>query len=256
MSTPVTLQPGTLPYDCYPSDPQTLYEDIINGTIAELDQNFPGIYVGADEPPPEYQDRVWFRTTDLQWYYYSNGHWVRPHNTPAGGQERRIWVGAESDVWSYDGGSGDNPSVVVPILASGAMWEVDHNLDARFPIGAGTLPSTTVVGVTGTGGEETHVLSETEGGLGDHIHPIGKSSNDVAQDDGYFPLGALKTVPAYSGFGIHGDSAAIALPQTTADMFTLKAGDGAGVTSSGHNNMPPYYGVFFIKRTNRTLYLA
>lgn len=242
MSTPVTLTPGTLALDCYPSDPQTYYEQMIEVTLASLDQDFPGVVVGADEPPAEYQDRVWFRTTDLQWYFYVNGSWVRPHPTPASGNERRIWVGLETDLQTYDGGS---PGAVGP--TTGPMWEVDHNFDARFPIGPGTLPSTTAVVVTGTGGEETHALTAAEAQTAHKHWCIGADSvsavavtanNRVAEgraDDNY----VLDGTPVEATIGLTSDP-------TSAP----------GATGSAHNNMPPYYGAFFIKRTARTLILA
>lgn len=240
MSTPITLLPGTLPWDCWPADVQTAYETMVNLIVGSLDQEFPGIVVGADEPAAEYQDRVWFRTTDLQWYSYVNGNWVRPYGTPASGSERRLWVGLETDLQTYDGGS---PGVVGP--ATGPFWEVDHNFDARFLLGPGILPSTTAIAVNATGGEETHVLTKAELAIHNHLlvnsqkasgslNLSGSNFLCEARYDSQYTLLAADTAPTTPNVALSGDAG----------------------SDTAHNNMPPYYGVFVIKRTARTLILA
>lgn len=239
MSTPVDIQPGTLPYDCYPPLPQTLNEDIINAAVATLDQDFPGIVVGADEPAPEYQDRVWFRTTDLQWYYFVNGNWVRTYPVPPSGDERRLWVGIEADLQTYDGGS---PGVVGS--ATGPFWEVDHNFDARFPLGPGNLPSGTTVNVDDTGGEEKHALLEAE--LAAHYHPL-TYNNDSDSGTG----GCEQNYNTLMGGEVDGSLFITQGISCSATVAAATVGSG-----TAHNNMPPYRGVFIIKRTARVYILA
>ncbi len=61
--------------------------------------------------------------------------------------------------------------------------------------------------------------------------------------------------PSYTAFGNTGGGA-IGLPVTTANLITLKADDGNGVPLAGHNNMQPYVGVYFLKRTARIWIVA
>lgn len=75
MSTPVNIEIGVYPSDCWPDTPN-LFLTVLAGLLsASLDQNFPGIYVGPTTPPPEFQDRIWFNTTNGQWYQFISGSW-------------------------------------------------------------------------------------------------------------------------------------------------------------------------------------
>jgi microcystin-dependent protein len=142
---------------------------------------------------------------------------------------------AESDVWSYDGGDGDNPTTDPPTDKSGAMWEVDHDFDFHFPLGAGTsaAPYNTLINVGDVGGEEKHGLTSDENGIHSHF---------LRADQGQVFTGKLsvtgKDIPAGN--------------YISNEFSTATQISGLGV---GHNNMPPYIGVYFIKRTMRKYYL-
>jgi hypothetical protein len=170
-------------------------------------------------------------------YDFTLAMWVAPHPSPASGAETRMYKGAEADVWAYDGGDGVNPTSVLPTATSGAMWEVDHAFDFKVPIGPGTNSTTyggnpaTTVGVGGIGGEEQHVLTAAE--MPSHTHTVTPN---------------MFVWPLAGGVGID-------IPGNNSAGFQ---GVAYGTTSAGsdasHNTMPPYCGVYFIKRTARVFY--
>lgn len=223
-NTPVTLVPGTLPYDCYPALPQTLNIDIVTRIVASISEAFPGIVVGNTEPDPQYRDRVWFNTISTRWYYYINGMWQRVYDVAASSSERRLWVGLETDLDTYDGGSSGAVG-----SSTGPLWEVDHNFDGRFPIAPGLVPTYTpplTVAVGDTGGEGQHSLTADENGP--HTH-VTKLPRDGAAPDML-------------------ESTAIATHDQTVTLPWTSESSGLG---TAHNNLPPYRGVFLIKRTAR-----
>jgi len=111
-------------------------------------------------------------------------------------------------------------------------------MSGRFPLGVGTLDSGTAVAVTDTGGEDQHTLTQAE--LPDHEHTL--------------------TVNEFNNFDSSNDSAAQFLlgdqAVETANASTPNVTVDGGGSGEAHNNMPPYYGVYFIKRTARQYYVG
>jgi microcystin-dependent protein len=136
-----------------------------------------------------------------------------------------LWEGTLAEVDDFDGGSSGTVSDT-----TGPMWEIVTELNARFPIGAGTLPSTTVIAQGATGGEETHALTVPE--LPAHTH-LNRQFN------GQLAAGASAISVPYSS----------AASSTVTDSPTSSAGTGAA-----HNNLPPYKAVYFLRRTLRRFY--
>ena len=203
----------------------------------DITSSFTPAFVVQHAMPSSTNPPVWLQTTadattnssgqidygnPIRWYLWSTSLslWVWPNPTPSGTQEGRLWFGAETEVWAYDGGDGVNPATTAPTAATGAMWQVNHALDFKFPVGAGANTvtynggSASAIGVGVNGGEEQHTLLAVEQGL--PVENIG--------------------VPAVLG-GYGGGTA-------------FKTAD----ASNAHNNMPPYLGVLFIQRTNRVYY--
>jgi len=227
---------------CYPGDPDTFATDIMQYT--EVVFNAVGnIYynMGPDIPGADYRIYPWLRTEqgfEDGWYYWDDtiGAWIKPHPTPASGGERRCFVGSTTDLQTYEGG---NANAVDD--ADGPFWEVDSSFAARFPVGVGSFDNAGDVGVTDTttstavAGEDEHTLTEAE--MPPHTH-------------GYFDA------RIGSGEGIQGD--------TDPNMVMYKHpsnDDCSGDTCSTgdgdpHNNLPPFYGVYFIKRTARIYFRA
>lgn len=248
MSTPITILPGSLPAGfCYPTDPQDLNLAIVSRIAAFLNENFPGVYVGATAPPADQRDRVWFNTNNGRWYHFTNGDWYTESASIPGPDGRlMIWSDSEADLWSFEGGDGTNPATNTPTLFTGSMWEVDHTMDTRVPIGAGTLPSTTVLNQGDTGGAEKITLGLTN--IPYHKHFVAAvdsvsgtaltAANQVAQgrsDDNYVLDGSTKdaTVGLTSGTG--GNPASTPAANAT-DPVTI---------------LPLYKVIFFAKRTIR-----
>lgn len=230
MSTPITLLPGTLPPGyCYPPDPQTFNVDIVTRIQALLNENFPGIYVGIAEPPADQRDRVWFYPPTTKWYYYISGQWQRQFDIPNGGTTptagfRALWTGLEADLATYQGGSA---GAVGP--STGPLWEVDHTFDARSLFGPGTLPSTAAISVNTNGGNETHILTQAE------LPNINFQA-------------ALK---AGQADGLDADNSQVLCNplSTSVNPYTLNVPSGGSNTA--FSLLPPYRGIFVIKRTSR-----
>lgn len=209
---------------------------------------------GNDEPAVNDRTKPWLRTnadgTFDKIYVFAGGVWVSTHYLPPG---TRIIAPSTlltaSDVWAWDGGSGDDPATTTPTFATGAMWEVDPILTAKFPLGAGTLPSGAVVAPNATGGAETHALVAAETPA--HTHFI--ASDDTLTSDPSLnandQVARRKDVGSNTGNYNLGESTDPATLGKTSSF----GGDGSGVTTP-HNNMPVYAAVLFIRRTNRTQY--
>ncbi len=232
-NVPISFQfaglPGGSEY-CFTSY-QRYALDITAGLSGFLPGQFTKIINSNSEPSVD--DRVgslWFKTSDGRLYYYDGG-WIAPNL--AGSDERRIFVGTEAGVWAYDGGGGQSPVSNPPTPTTGAMWEVDSTFNFRFPLGAGTspAPNNTVVGVGDIGGEEKHQLTIPELPIHTVTTQLRLSSNSGASTVAFF-----RSTP-----GSATEGAAVSDPV---------GGDVA------HQNMPPFIGVWYIKRTSRNYYTA
>ena len=227
--TLITLTPPSLPVGYCPLNYQNLANDIISGTQATFNSSIGNSFFNFGSTTPALNNQVYpWLDEDSNWWVFNGGYWSRKHPVPITSSERRIFIGTTNDLLSYDGGDGtSNP----PTNYTGAMWEVDANFQARFPVGAGTFAASGVVNVNGTAtstavvGEDQHTLTVPE--IPAHTH-------------NFFPL---VTADANNG-GANGVQYG-----TTANVPTSSTGGGAA-----HNNLPPFYGVYFIKRTDRVYY--
>lgn len=207
---------------------------------------------GDSVPAPEKQAYPWLRTTDGRWYVYS-GAWLSPVNYDA--NDRRLYVGSLTDLLTYDGGSNATPSD-----RSGPMWVEDTDFRGRMPMGPGDIPdatpSTTTVHtltVEEQYGGGAHTLTDAEGATGQHIHAFGKYLNGAA---GYNYPGN-QTVPTYTGAVVQGISGSTVNSDTTANLYTLPAGQTAGgVTPTAMNIVPPVVGCYIIKPSGRLYRVA
>lgn len=177
---------------------------------------------GNAVPAPADQGKPWMRLnsngTFDKWYAFSGGVWISPHGMATG--LITLWRGDITTIDTFDGGA------VAPITdRTGPMWKRVTDLDAKFPIGVGTLPSGAALALGATGGEENHVLTIPE--LAKHHHNV-----MVKQD----------AVGGSGGNRLRPDATAI-------DAVTDDVGN-----DMGHNTMPPYYALFFIERTARLYY--
>lgn len=226
--TLITLTAPSLPANYCPASYQKLANDIIGGTQATFNSTVGNSFFNFGPTIPSINNQIFpWLDQDGQWWIFDQGFWVYKNTVAANGYDRRIFVGTTTDLLSYDGG--DGTITVTP--RTGPMWEVDTLFDARFPVGVGAFVASGAVAVNGTAtatsivGEDQHTLTVPE--IPAHTH-------------NFFPL---VTADANNG-GANGVQYG-----TTANVATSSTGGGVA-----HNNLPPFYGVYFIKRTGRVYY--
>lgn len=231
--TLITLTPPSLPVGYCPTNYQQLANDVISGTQANFNSSIGNSFFNYGPTTPALNNQVYpWLDENGNWWIFQSGYWLRQHPIAAGSAERRIYVGTTTDLQTYDGGNTNSPS-----NWSGPMWEVDTLFEARFPVGAGTFAASGVVSVNGTttstavAGEDKHTLVTAE--MPKHSHTMTWDSQDTAGGN------QLKTL--YYG------------PDANVPNDIVKnSGDAGG--DAAHNNLPPFYGVYFIKRTARVYY--
>jgi hypothetical protein len=227
--TLITLTAPNLPLTYCPSNYQQLANDIISGTQATFNSAIGNSFFNFGSTTPALNNQVYpWLDENGDWWVFNGGYWARQNPVAAGSSERRIFVGTSTDVLSYDGGDG---TVYSGNPYAGSMWQLDNAFDARFPVGVGAFAASGAVSVQGTTtttsvvGEDKHTLTVPE--MPAHAH-------------NFFPL---VTADANNG-GANGVQYG-----TTANVATSSTGGDAA-----HNNLPPFYGVYFIKRTGRVYY--
>lgn len=236
MSQTVTITTSNVPAGfCFTTWQQSWTElvSLLSGTLPGDATLF---VMGNTTPDASDRDKPWYRLnadgSPDRWYKYWNGVWccqIIPYDI----NERRIHVGTPAQIWSYDGGSGDDPSVVSPTITTGATWYVDTEFEAKFPVGVGTFAASGAVTVKGSTtstavtGVDQHTLTVAELPAHTHDTPIPR---DSASD-------------TFNSTSIEGD-------QATTSPWTSEETGG----DQAHNNLPPFYGVYFIRRTIRQYY--
>lgn len=230
--------------------------------VAAMSGYVPGQYSviidSESEPAAADRGKLWFKreaggAPTGRLYAYFNGSWVCP-NPEAANSDAMRWVEmSESDVWSYDGGDGTDPSTNPPTATTGAMWEVNHDYDFKMPLGAGTSPvvpytlsdgSTvnfggTVVTVGNTGGSQYVQLDETQ--IPDDV-PCTVSLTDFATGPNIVVSG---------GGSDRGIEYSAASENHTGEIEVVTDGEG-----NPHPNLPNYRCGFFVRRTSRQFYVA
>ena len=228
--TLITLTAPSLPANYCPASYQKLANDIIGGTQATFNSTIGNSFFNFGPTYPAINNRIYpWLDENGQWWIYDQGRWTYKNTVAANGYDRRIFVGTTTDLLSYDGGDGTSGT---PTNYTGAMWTVDTSFDARFPVGVGAFVASGAVAVNGTAtatsivGEDKHTLTIPE--LPSHTHNVATLINDSRSggDPKLYPLQSTGNNLASSSTG--GDVA--------------------------HNNLPPFYGVYFIKRTGRVYY--
>lgn len=226
----VILTPGTLPEGaCYETE-QIRYNAYIEATTGALPGEYGTINKGSTAPNADDRMNPWVRTnpdgSPDGTYIYFDGSWKRKHPLDPG--LIMMWAGAIGDIDAIDGGAAGTATLI-----SGPFWEVVTAMAARFPVGVGSFPSGTAVAVTGTGGEEKHVLVTAE--LPEVLGTIKSPYNAILMEE-----------PSEGNFALNSDNNNISKVSLN---DAIKGGD-----NTGHNTLPPYFGIFFVRRTVRIYY--
>jgi hypothetical protein len=218
-----------------------LANDIIGGTQAVFNSTVGNSFFNFGPTFPAINNRIYpWLDENGQWWIYSQGVWLYKNPVAANGYDRRIFVGTTTDLLSYDGGDG----TAVPGDTFGPMWMVDTLFDARFPVGVGAFAASGAVAVLGTAtstsivGEDQHTLSAPE--IPSHTHSLGANGKPAVFWDNF--------VQEAGGDGNPSFSFNQSVPETSTSTGGVIGGGGA------HNNLPPFCGVYFIKRTIRVYY--
>lgn len=233
------------PY-CY-TTPERFALDIAAGLQGYLPGTYSTIIKSSTEPVATDRDKVWYQinadgaSTGRQ-FTWAYGKWVmqNPRRDPA----ERVWFeGSEAEAWAYDGGDGTDPSSNAPTQTTGAMWEVDHNYDFRFPLGAGTSPKPTTVSVGGTGGAEEVVLTAAQ--VAKHQHKVWPS------DGGDGNTGMIWSHVDPGSESCTSDLEKGIQPSDDCPNQTTLLANFQTDGDEAHPNMGPYRAGFFLKPTQR-----
>ena len=241
----VILQKGTVPPDACFNNVSELYDLFIGTTTAYVNGNYSLFNYGENKPSTDDTDKPWIRTVGNlpdRVYVYASGYWLSKHQTPAGGDERRIWVGSLVDLKTYDGGADEDVNDF-----TGPFWEVDEELAAKFPVGVGEFPSGADVAINGIGGSETVTLTSDQ--LPNHEHLGEAYYRAVAGPASTSDPSGLADATLHENSG-HTNNASYNSFNKAGVITTSMT----GASGQAHTNLPPYYGVYFIKRTGRIYY--
>lgn len=232
MSAPVHISSlAVSPTFCH-SDWPTTVAYIVSLLQATLEGDIQTINFGSTTPAAEARDKPRFLINAdgtpaySSWASYSNGNWLARHPLAPG--IIVMYEGTEASITTLDGGETATVSTT-----TGPFWERVTQMDARFPIGPGTLASGTVVSVGTTGGAETVTLTLEQ--IPSHVHTI--KIGGATQATGGNVIESAETPDA---------------PQGSKD--TLRTGGDENHETVAHTNLPPYRGIWFIRRTGRLFF--
>lgn len=240
----LTLIPGTLADPNCWTTPQSLYNEMFQRGVAVQSTTLTGVLLQDTEPSASDRDKVWARTsggapvTPFLWAWSTAvGFWVAKHPIAAGTLWAYPYTGSVASIATLDGGAVGAVGAV-----SGPFWEAVTSLAAKMPIGAGTLPSGTVLAVGDTGGEEKHTLLQTEmPSLWGNIKAVLRGWRITPSET----LAPTWLAPA----GSAGTTQTNPATETGTFSFENTGGD------QPMNNLPPYTALTFLRRTAR-IYLT
>lgn len=265
------VQFNLLTPDCYPSTPNRLLE--VLQAFVDLSALTTAAWIVSPNPPTSVSDRdkTWLRFNDIQpelngWYRYEatalGGGWIRYHSVQSRAVHM-IWTGTDEELQRFDGGDAGMPGDW-----SGPMWEVNRAFDFRFPVGAGVNATAydggqaSSIEVGRTGGAERVTLTVEEGGGKDHRHVFGRQFSPT-RGARYNDVLLLKGELIANGPGLTVSGAGDSGPERDRNLEDLGESGGTYLVTSGiagvaatksHENMPPWIGVRFIRRTQRKGY--
>lgn len=244
-----SLTTPVLASNCWPATPQSMVNELWSKTRGQL-QDLEGVIISASAPDVDDQDKAWIKVDGsgrpLGIFRYGAGQWLWPVQSWST-LERRLLLGTEADVWSYDGGDGTDPSIGSgPTPTTGAMWEVDHDFDGRSPLGPGAIPDSdppqTIATAGVDGGKGTVLMTSTQ--VAPHTHAL---SADTSIEDG----DNIKVVSSGSG----STGLLIGGSGNTSTPLSVDLSD-PGATQEQIPVLHPVRTIWVIKRTARLFYVG
>lgn len=249
----LTITPPTLPNPYCFTTYQQLANDLVGGAVVNFDVTGATVVLKqAGTPTASQRSFLWFNTTTGHTLRYDAGigDWIAEHPTSPGDGTIgpiMLWNGAAGAVDTLDGGTAGTPT-----LTSGPFWEIASQMAARVPLGVGTLPSGAVVAVTATGGAEQVTLTQAnlpnvnvavktaivgQAGVGGDVPVVGNTYGSDA-------LGGTSRA-------VDGTDTDLGGRYYTRGQTEPLGGGVAGAAATAVSVMPPYYGIYFIRRTVR-----
>jgi hypothetical protein len=233
MST-INISTATLPDGFCPTDFRSGWHEAVSFLTASFSGTLNTINFGSTTPTPENRDKPWYRTETNgapdTWYVFWNGYWVAKHPVAVG--TITLYTGTAASIDTFDGGEAGTVTDI-----SGPFWERVTALDAKFPVGIGTLPSAKVLNPGDTGGEEKHELTLLEMPRHRHDLPVRTEATDNPNQSASFPI--------YSNDWTGAEILRPTRAEGGDEDFTTNAKNAA------HNNLPPYFSLLFLRRTAR-----
>lgn len=247
--TLLVILPGTLPEGyCWPSNPDDFQRVILELARVKLPATSGGgVVISQNTPATTDWDKLWVRTDgsgNLIRNYTHGGYgvWVSPHPEPPASAKRLLWTGTENALKTFDEGVDEAVTAV-----TGPFWEVDHDFDGRFPIAPGTVDDDLDVAVGDQGGASTVVLTANQLAQHKHLSParFRLANEDVTFTDFQGKVPFTDTT---------GQCDPDTDPHSDFNHAYTEFNDVPAAGTEGHPNLPPYRGVFVIKRTVRQFY--
>lgn len=252
MSNQIVLPvvPTQLPSGFCPTDLQSMLNGFSAAQTVTFPNTFTGIIVSATKPTDTTQ--AWLQLDTLgrpvRVYGFAQGAWMSLHPVVPG--FTMLWTNALPTFTTFDGGDANAVSSI-----SGPMWEQVTDFNARSPMGVGTLPSGQAVALADQLGEETHVLTATEGTVDpNHIHTIGRGRLPNNADTFFLTGTSTKdgTGVRLTGGGYTTD----VLSNQTGLYNVTSTPNVASPDAAAHNNLHPILGCYFLRRTARMFYVV
>jgi microcystin-dependent protein len=238
MAIEATVTVGTLD----PALCTATYQELLQSFVDVLTITFPinmSVFFHGDTPPDPSQitdpPQVWIKTdasnNPIGVFEYVGSQWLMKHPLPPG--SIMLYKGTAASIVTFDGGEA-NGGGGAPTTTTGQMWAIVTELSGKFPLGVSNDHAE-----ASTGGAETVTLDSTE--MPAHVHPRNEFND---------PEGVQTVAGTSPGILSSADSQSRLISSTGSAGGDPNDND----TTAAHDNMPPYYSLYFIVRTARLYY--